>query len=136
MLRTERKHPYYAAEDSEGLRMLRRILITISVYDTELSYVQGMNEIVAPILLNLKVRNFLDFSAVPLIRFPQDESLTFWCFVKLLPILRDRLLTLDISPQLSSTADLLQHFDVELYNHIERITCGHWLFCFRFASET
>ncbi|XP_063674607.1 uncharacterized protein LOC134811573 [Bolinopsis microptera] len=112
--RTERQHPYFAEEDGEGLRMLRRILITLSAYDTEVSYVQGMNEIVAPILLTL-----------------QEESLTFWCFVKLMPLLRDRLLTLDISPQLSSTADLVQYFDSDLYLHIEQLTGGHWLFCFR-----
>ena len=35
--------------------MLRRILITLTAYDTEVSYVQGMNEIVAPILLTLQV---------------------------------------------------------------------------------
>ncbi|KAL5255973.1 hypothetical protein ACHWQZ_G011251 [Mnemiopsis leidyi] len=112
--RTERHHPYFTDDDSEGLRMLRRILITLSVYDAEVAYVQGMNEIVAPILLTL-----------------QEESLTFWCFVKLLPLLRDRLLTLDISPQLSSTADLVQYFDSDLYLHIENLTGGHWLFCFR-----
>eukprot|EP00116_Pleurobrachia_bachei_P002125 sb/3462387/ len=148
VLRTERKHPYFEAEDSEGLRMLRRILITLSVYDTEVSYVQGMNELVAPLLLILKVchsptdtslSTFSDIfyiivtvSQTLCLQYTlQDESLTFWCFVKLMPQLRDRLLTLDISPQLSSTADLIQHFDEELYNHIEKITCGHWLFCFR-----
>ena len=54
--RTERQHPYFSDDDSEGLRMLRRILITLSVYDTEVAYVQGMNEIVAPILLTLQVK--------------------------------------------------------------------------------
>lgn len=58
MRRTERQHPYFAAEDSEGLRMLRRILITLSVYDPEVAYVQGMNEIVAPLLLSLQVIKF------------------------------------------------------------------------------
>ena len=55
MRRTERQHPYFTDDDSEGLRMLRRILITLSVYDAEVAYVQGMNEIVAPILLTLQV---------------------------------------------------------------------------------
>ena len=53
--RTERKHPFFAEEGCVGLRMLRRLLITLSVYDPELAYVQGMNEICAPILLTLQV---------------------------------------------------------------------------------
>ena len=54
--RTERKHPFFENDEAEGLKMLRRILISLSVYDPELAYVQGMNEIVAPLLLTLKVR--------------------------------------------------------------------------------
>jgi hypothetical protein len=47
--------------------MLREVLITYSVYDLQLGYVQGLNNIVASLLFHIK-----------------DAEKTFWALVELM----------------------------------------------------
>jgi|688.fasta_scaffold675826_2 hypothetical protein len=53
----------------EGIfrEMLREVLITYSVYDLQLGYVQGLNNIVASLLFHIK-----------------DAEKTFWALVELM----------------------------------------------------
>lgn len=61
--RTDRNIPYFADEHGEGLKYLFDILVTYSMFNFDLGYAQGMNDLLAPILETLR-----------------DEVLAFWCF--------------------------------------------------------
>ena len=50
---------------SKNLEMLKNVLITYTVYNFELGYVQGMNDLLAPLLAVM-----------------EDEVDAFWCFVE------------------------------------------------------
>jgi len=56
---------YFKGDDSPGLDTLRNILMTYMMYNFNLGYVQGMSDILAPILMEV-----------------QDEIHAFWLFVK------------------------------------------------------
>lgn len=53
--------------------MLRDILITYTLYDFEMGYVQGMNDLLSPILFVFGTHD---------IETAEEES--FWCFVSLM----------------------------------------------------
>lgn len=56
--------PFYAGENNENLQLLSDILMTYVMYNFDLGYVQGMSEILSPILYTMT-----------------DEVDAFWCFV-------------------------------------------------------
>lgn len=62
--RTDRTHPFFAGDNNPNLLMLQDILMTYVMYNFDLGYVQGMSDILAPLLLLLG-----------------NEVDTFWCFV-------------------------------------------------------
>lgn len=48
--RTDRTHEYYAGDDNPNLGILQDILMTYVMYNFDLGYVQGMSDLLAPIL--------------------------------------------------------------------------------------
>ncbi|RVE54720.1 hypothetical protein evm_000487 [Chilo suppressalis] len=62
--RTDRTHPFFAGDDNPNLVVLSDILMTYVMYNFDLGYVQGMSDILAPLLLLLG-----------------NEVDSFWCFV-------------------------------------------------------
>lgn len=62
--RTDRTHPFYAGDNNPNLIVLQDILMTYVMYNFDLGYVQGMSDILAPVLLLLN-----------------NEVDSFWCFV-------------------------------------------------------
>ena len=64
VVRTDRQHPYYEHENGHHLVMLNDILVTYTFFNFDLGYVQGMNDLLSPILCVM-----------------DNESEAFWCFV-------------------------------------------------------
>lgn len=62
--RTDRTLDFYAGNNNTNLQMLLDILMTYVMYNFDLGYVQGMSDLLSPILLLLK-----------------NEVEAFWCFV-------------------------------------------------------
>lgn len=62
--RTDRTLDYYAGDNNPHLEMLNDILMTYIMYNFDLGYVQGMSDLLSPILYLMR-----------------DEVQAFWCFV-------------------------------------------------------
>jgi len=62
--RTDRTLPYFAGENNVNLQLLSDILMTYVMYNFDLGYVQGMSDLLSPILFVMS-----------------DEVDAFWCFV-------------------------------------------------------
>lgn len=62
--RTDRNLEFYAGDNNPNLQMLNDILMTYVMYNFDLGYVQGMSDLLSPIL-----------------QLIQSESESFWCFV-------------------------------------------------------
>ncbi|XP_071279518.1 TBC1 domain family member 15 isoform X3 [Agelaius tricolor] len=62
--RTDRTNKFYEGEDNPGLILLHDILMTYCMYDFDLGYVQGMSDLLSPVLYVM-----------------ENEVDAFWCFV-------------------------------------------------------
>lgn len=62
--RTDRTIPFYAGDDNPNLNILSDILMTYIMYNFDLGYVQGMSDLLSPILCLMG-----------------NEVEAFWCFV-------------------------------------------------------
>lgn len=62
--RTDRTHPFYSGDGNPHLSQLYDILMTYVMYDFDLGYVQGMSDLLSPILCLM-----------------ENEVDAFWCFV-------------------------------------------------------
>uniref|UniRef100_A0A8C7N6I2 TBC1 domain family member 15 n=1 Tax=Oncorhynchus kisutch TaxID=8019 RepID=A0A8C7N6I2_ONCKI len=62
--RTDRTNTFYEGQDNPGLILLHDVLMTYCMYDFDLGYVQGMSDLLSPILYVM-----------------EDEVDAFWCFV-------------------------------------------------------
>lgn len=62
--RTDRNHPFFEGEHNPNVTLLHDILMTYVMYNFDLGYVQGMSDLLAPILY-----------------VTQHEATAFWCFV-------------------------------------------------------
>lgn len=62
--RTDRNHPFFEGEHNLNVTALHDILMTYIMYNFDLGYVQGMSDLLAPILY-----------------VTQNEATAFWCFV-------------------------------------------------------
>ena len=62
--RTDRTHSYFVGDDNVNLTTMREILMTYNMYDFNLGYVQGMSDLLAPIMVVM-----------------ENEVDSFWCLV-------------------------------------------------------
>ncbi|KAJ3296197.1 GTPase activating protein [Rhizoclosmatium sp. JEL0117] len=116
---------YTTAKLSNSLEMLKNVLITYTVYNFDLGYVQGMNDLLSPILA-----------------VTDDEVEAFWCFVtwmeyKVLFFVRDVWKSnfyrdqSGMRHQLHLLELLIKFMDPFLYSHLERIDSTNLFCCFR-----
>lgn len=68
--RTDRTMPFYAGANNPNLELLSDILMTYIMYNFDLGYVQGMSDLLSPILAVLG-----------------NEVEAFWCFVGFMNIM-------------------------------------------------
>ncbi|GAB2221754.1 hypothetical protein Drorol1_Dr00012942 [Drosera rotundifolia] len=123
----QRTHPDmpFFSEDSpfakSNRESLRRILIVFAKLNPGIRYVQGMNEILAPLFYVF--RNDLDEENVA-----HAEADTFFCFVELLSGFRDNYCqqldnsVVGIRSTITKLSQILRDHDEELWRHLE-VTC-------------
>jgi len=101
---------------NSNLELLRDILVTYTFLENENGYVQGMSDLLAPILGVFR-----------------NESDTFWCFNEFMEKYKNNFNRNqeEMKNQLSILLDLLRLMDIELYEHFEKLNCLHLFFCFR-----
>ncbi|PHH52732.1 GTPase-activating protein GYP7 [Ceratocystis fimbriata CBS 114723] len=108
--------PFSGIGTNVHLEQLKELLLTYNEYNTELGYVQGMSDILAPI-----------YAVV------QDDALAFWCFQHFMDRMERNFLK-DQSGMRSQllTLDHLVHFmDPKLYDHLKSVDSTNFFFFFR-----
>ncbi|EEC68158.1 hypothetical protein OsI_36096 [Oryza sativa Indica Group] len=117
--RTHPEMPFFSAKANQ--ESLRRILIVFSKLNPTIRYVQGMNEVLAPLFYVFKNDPDTSNSA-------SAEADTFFCFVELLSGFKDNYCKhldnsqVGIRSTLSKLSQLLKRHDEELWRHMEITT--------------
>ncbi|XJO75589.1 hypothetical protein BDV3_006242 [Batrachochytrium dendrobatidis] len=126
-VRTDRNTPYYesASEDGplfaglhvgDGLVTLRDVLMTYTIYNFDLGYVQGMSDLCSPIL-----------------EVMDDEVETFWVFCEYMEKMNSHFSRNQLGMQLElrRLELLLKLIDPPLYRHMEQTDSVNMFCCFR-----
>jgi len=114
--RTDRSHPYYVGDNNPNVALLQDILMTYVMYNFDLGYVQGMSDLLSPILFVMK-----------------NEVDAFWCFVGFM----DRVASNfefdqgGMKRQLDNLTEILKFIDPVFYNYLDAKESGNLYFCFR-----
>ncbi|XP_056639097.1 TBC1 domain family member 15 [Diorhabda sublineata] len=114
--RTDRNLVYFAGEDNPNLQTLNDILMTYIMYNFDLGYVQGMSDLLSPILMLL-----------------DNEVDSFWCFVGFMNKV-SRNFDIDqagMKDQLNNLHTLLAFVNPQLANYLDTHDSGNMFFCFR-----
>lgn len=114
--RTDRNLEYFEGEDNPNLVKLQNILMTYIMYNFDLGYVQGMSDLLAPILILM-----------------ENEEESFWCFVGFMEKVFHNF---DIDQagmkrQLKEVNTLLSYTNPRLYNYFVEHQSENMYFCFR-----
>ncbi|XP_078467133.1 TBC1 domain family member 16 [Lampetra planeri] len=125
VVRTDRSHPFYQGEDNPNVEIMRQILLNYAVYRPDVGYTQGMSDLLAPILAEVR-----------------DEADSFWCFVGLMQETiffsspRDE----DMETQLTYLRELVRLMLPRFFEHLQSLGedglqmlfCHRWvLLCFK-----
>lgn len=114
--RTDRAMDFYSGDGNSNLKILYDVLMTYVMYNFDLGYVQGMSDLLSPLLYLLR-----------------DEVDTFWCFVGFMNKVCSNF-DIDqagMKEQLSQLHTLLAFIDPELSAYLDRHESGNMFFCFR-----
>ncbi|XP_064108840.1 TBC1 domain family member 16-like [Macrobrachium nipponense] len=124
VVRTDRSNPCFAGNDNPNLEKMKRILLNFAVHNPVMGYTQGMSDILAPILA--EVRN---------------EADVFWCFTGLMSktIFVTSPKDEDMEKNLSYLRELLRLMTPRFFNHManqqdgmDLLFCHRWiLLCFK-----
>ncbi|KAK3861423.1 hypothetical protein Pcinc_032616 [Petrolisthes cinctipes] len=124
VVRTDRSNPCFAGNDNPNLEKMKRILLNFAVHNKVMGYTQGMSDILAPILA--EVRN---------------EADVFWCFSGLMSktIFVTSPKDEDMEKNLSYLRELLRIMTPRFFNHmaaqqdgLDLLFCHRWiLLCFK-----
>ncbi|XP_046581364.1 TBC1 domain family member 15-like isoform X1 [Haliotis rubra] len=114
--RTDRTQKFFVGENNQNLQVLNDILMTYCMYNFDLGYVQGMSDLLSPILVVM-----------------ENEVDAFWCFAGFMERVAHNF-EMDqngMKVQLSQIHKLMQVYDPELCNYLEGHDSGNFYFCFR-----
>ncbi|CAO3677177.1 unnamed protein product [Rhizopus stolonifer] len=101
---------------NSNLEILKDILVSYNFYNTELGYVQGMSDLLAPMFVIM-----------------DNEAQAFWAFTCFMDRMQSNFY-IDQSGMLSQLKllnDLIQFMDPALYKRFEETESTHLFFCFR-----
>ncbi|KAK6292346.1 hypothetical protein J4Q44_G00369300 [Coregonus suidteri] len=114
--RTDRTNTFYEGADSPGLILLHDVLMTYCMYDFDLGYVQGMSDLLSPILYVM-----------------ENEVDAFWCFVCFMDQMHQNFeeQMQGMKTQLIQLSTLLRLLDLSFWNYLGAQDSGHLYFCFR-----
>ncbi|XP_069384503.1 TBC1 domain family member 15 isoform X2 [Paralichthys olivaceus] len=114
--RTDRTNRFYEGIDNPGLVLLHDILMTYCMFDFDLGYVQGMSDLLSPILFVM-----------------ENEVDAFWCFVSFMDQMHQNFeeQMQGMKMQLIQLSSLLRLLDLSFWNYLESQDSGYLYFCFR-----
>lgn len=114
--RTDRTHCFYSEANHSNVKKLYDILLTYCMYNFDLGYVQGMSDLLSPILFLM-----------------EDEVEAFWCFVGFMEKVAHNFEENQegMKAQLHQLAVLLKFVDPHFYKYLEEHDSGNLYFCFR-----
>lgn len=114
--RTDRTCPFYEGDNNPNIYSLFEILMTYVMYNFDLGYVQGMSDLLSPILFLM-----------------ENEVDAFWCFVGFMDKVASNF-DMDqagMKNQLQQLHLLLSFCDPELATYLDNHESGNMFFCFR-----
>lgn len=114
--RTDRTLPFFSGVKNANVERLRRILMTYCMYNFDLGYVQGMSDLLSPILFVVDC-----------------EVDAFWCFVNFMDRLADNfeLSQHGMRRHFANLHSLLQVYDPTYCSYLEHDELPHLGFTFR-----
>ncbi|KAL2088218.1 hypothetical protein ACEWY4_017046 [Coilia grayii] len=114
--RTDRTNPFYEGDDNPGLILLHDVLMTYCMYDFDLGYVQGMSDLLSPVLYVM-----------------ENEVDAFWCFASFMDQMHKNFeeQMQGMKTQLIQLSTLLRLLDLAFWNYLESQDSGYLYFCFR-----
>ncbi|MCI4379158.1 hypothetical protein PGIGA_G00224710 [Pangasianodon gigas] len=145
--RTDRNNKFYEGLDNPGLILLHDILMTYCMYDFDLGYVQGMSDLLSPILYVMEnevdafcficsgtgyVQGMSDLLS-PILYVMENEVDAFWCFVSFMDQMHENFeeQMQGMKTQLIQLSTLLRLLDLAFWNYLEAQDSGYLYFCFR-----
>ncbi|XP_068959416.1 LOW QUALITY PROTEIN: TBC1 domain family member 17 [Petaurus breviceps papuanus] len=114
--RTDRSNKFYEGPGNPGLGLLNDILLTYCMYHFDLGYVQGMSDLLSPILYVI-----------------QNEVDAFWCFCGFMELVHGNFEESQetMKRQLGQLLLLLRILDPPLCDFLDSQDSGSLCFCFR-----
>ncbi|MBN3311223.1 TBC17 protein, partial [Amia calva] len=114
--RTDRNNRFFAGSDSPGLGLLHDVLMTYCMYNFDLGYVQGMSDLLSPILF-----------------VTQNEVESFWCLTGFMQLVHQNFEESQeaMKQQLLQLNILLRTLDPELCDFLDSQDSGSLCFTFR-----
>ncbi|XP_037109472.1 TBC1 domain family member 15 [Syngnathus acus] len=114
--RTDRSNRFFEGLDTPGLVLLHDVLMTYCMYDFDLGYVQGMSDLLSPIVFVM-----------------ENEVDAFWCFVSFMEHMHQNFeeQMQGMKTQLIQLSTLLRLLDPSFCNYLESQDSGYLYFCFR-----
>lgn len=114
--RTDRIHPDFEGDNNSNVMMMYDILMTYCMHNFDLGYVQGMSDLLSPILVVM-----------------QNEAEAFWCFSGFLDRVGSNF-EMDqqgMKTQLMDLHRLIHFVDPKFCSYLESHESGNLYFCFR-----
>ncbi|KAM6966162.1 TBC1 domain family member 17 [Tautogolabrus adspersus] len=114
--RTDRNNTFFSGNDNPGLALLHDVLMTYCMYNFDLGYVQGMSDLLSPLLF-----------------VTQNEVESFWCLTGFMELVHQNFEESQeaMKQQLLQLTILLKALDPELYDFLDSQDSGSLCFCFR-----
>lgn len=114
--RTDRNNTFFSGNDNPGLTLLHDGLMTYCMYNFDLGYVQGMSDLLAPLLF-----------------VTQNEVESFWCLTGFMELVHQNFEESQeaMKKQLLQLSLLLRALDPELCDFLDSQDSGSLCFCFR-----
>uniref|UniRef100_A0A8C2WVY4 TBC1 domain family member 15 n=1 Tax=Cyclopterus lumpus TaxID=8103 RepID=A0A8C2WVY4_CYCLU len=114
--RTDRHNTFFSGNDNPGLTLLHDVLMTYCMYNFDLGYVQGMSDLLSPLLF-----------------VTQNEVESFWCLTGFMELVHQNFEESQeaMKKQLLQLSILLKALDPELCDFLDSQDSGSLCFCFR-----
>uniref|UniRef100_A0A7N8XW03 TBC1 domain family member 15 n=1 Tax=Mastacembelus armatus TaxID=205130 RepID=A0A7N8XW03_9TELE len=114
--RTDRHNTFFSGDDNPGLTLLHDVLMTYCMYNFDLGYVQGMSDLLSPLLF-----------------VTQNEVESFWCLTGFMELVHQNFEESQeaMKEQLHQLSNLLRALDPELCHFLDSQDSGSLCFCFR-----
>ncbi|GAB4841063.1 hypothetical protein Ancab_039672 [Ancistrocladus abbreviatus] len=116
VVRTDQSLVFYQNE-ANGAK-LWNVLSIYAWVDSDIGYVQGMNDICSPMVILL-----------------ENEADAFWCFERAMRRLRDNFkvtsTSIGVQSRLGTLSAIIKVVDPKLHRHLEELDGGEYLFAFR-----